>query len=93
MRATLKLKLNAKHIFQAINIWVVPTVRCGAGIIEWTKEEVKEMDPKTTKIVTVYGELHPRSNVGRLYLSRSEGGRGLVSIEDCASDERKSLAL
>ena len=28
-----------------------------------------------------------------MYIPRSEEGRGLVSIEDCASDERRSLAL
>ena len=26
LRATLKSKLNAKHVFQAVNTWVVPTV-------------------------------------------------------------------
>ena len=41
----------------------------------------------------MYDGLHPRSNVERLYLTRSKGGRGLVSIEDCVSDKRKSLAL
>ena len=41
----------------------------------------------------MYGRLHPRSNVERLYLPRSEEGRGLVSIEDCVSDERETLAL
>ena len=47
LRATMKSKLNAKHVFQAINTWVVPTVRYSAGIIKWTKEEVKEMDQKS----------------------------------------------
>ena len=93
MRATLKSKLNAKHVFQAVNTWVVPTVRYSAGIIEWTIEEVKKMDWKTRKIITIYARLHPRSNVKRLYPPRSEGGRGLVSIEDCVNDERKNLAL
>ena len=46
LRAKLKSKLNAKHVFQAINPWVVPTVRYSADIIELTKEEVKEMDQK-----------------------------------------------
>ena len=41
----------------------------------------------------MYGGLHLRSNAEWLYLPRSEGGRGLISIEDCISDERKSLAL
>ena len=31
----------------------------------------------------MYGELHPKSDVGRLYIPRKEGGRGLISIEDC----------
>ena len=34
LRAKLKSKLNAKHVFQARNTWVVPTVRYSAGIIE-----------------------------------------------------------
>ena len=33
---------------------------------------------------TIHGALHPKSDVGRLYIPRKEGGRGLISIEDCA---------
>ena len=72
LRATLKSKLNAKHVSQAINTWVVPTVRYSAGIIEWTKEDVKEMDQKTRKIITICGGLHPKSNVERLYQDLKE---------------------
>ena len=31
----------------------------------------------------MYGALHPESDVDRLYIPRKEGGRGLISIEDC----------
>ena len=89
----MKPKLNAKLVFQAINTWVVTTVQYSAGITEWTKEEVKKMDRKLRKIITMYGGLHPRSNVEWLYLPRSEGGRGLVSMENCVNDEKKNLAL
>ena len=58
----LKSKLNAKYVFQAINTWVVPTVRYNAGIVKWKREEVKEMDRKTKKIIIMHGGLHPRSN-------------------------------
>ena len=34
LRASLKSKLNAKHVSKAINTWVVLTVRYSAGIIE-----------------------------------------------------------
>ena len=32
---------------------------------------------------TIYGALHPNSDVDRLYIPRKEGGGGLISIEDC----------
>ena len=38
LRTTLKSKLNARHAFEGINTWVVPTVQYSAGIIEWTKK-------------------------------------------------------
>ena len=31
----------------------------------------------------MYGALHPKSDVDRLYIPRKEGGRALISIEDC----------
>ena len=40
------------------------------------------MDRKTRKLFTIYGALHPKSDVGRSYIPRKEGGRGLISIED-----------
>ena len=34
-------------------------------------------------LFTIYGALHPKSDVNRLYIPRKEAGRGLISIEDC----------
>ena len=31
----------------------------------------------------MYGALHPKSDVDRLYIPTKEGGRGLIFIEDC----------
>ena len=31
----------------------------------------------------MYGALHPKSDADRLYIPRKEGGRGLISIQDC----------
>ena len=82
VRSALKSKLNAGNIFQAINIWAVATARYGAGILQQTKEELQQMDRKTRKLIPIYGGLHPRSSVDRLYIPRSDGGRGLASVED-----------
>ena len=40
-------------------------------------------DRKTRKLFTIYGGLHPKSDVDRLYIPRKDGGRGLIAIEDC----------
>ena len=31
----------------------------------------------------MYGELHPKSDVGRLYILRKDGEKGFIAIEDC----------
>ena len=92
VRSALNSNLNAGNVFQAINIWAVSTVRCGAGIIQRTKEELQQMDRKTRKLINIHGGLHPRSCVDRLYIPRSDGGRGLVSVEDCVEEEKCNLA-
>ena len=82
-RSAFKSKLNAGNVFQAINIWAVPTVQYGAAIIQYTKEELPKMDRKIRKFVTIYGGLHPRLCVDRHYIPRSDAGRGLASVKDC----------
>ena len=42
---------------------------------------------------TKYGALHPKSDVDRLYIPRKEGGRGLISIEDCAEITIRGLEV
>ena len=53
--------------------------------------EVKELDRKTRKQLTMHGAHHPKSNTERLYMKRSIGGRGLISVEDCIEIESNSL--
>ena len=35
----------------------------------------------------MYGELHPESDIDRLQVKRKEGGRGLISLEQCIREE------
>ena len=84
-------KLNGGNLIDDINTWAVGVVRYGAGIVDWTMEEVANMDRRTRKILAMNGCLHTRSNVARLYLPRKEGGRGLIDIEECVRRESKSL--
>ena len=43
--------------------------------MKWNKEELQEIDRKSRKIMTMNKELHPRSDVARIYVPerREEG--------------------
>ena len=43
--------------------------------------------------MTMYGALHPKSDVDRLYVKRKEGGRGLMRVERCVKEEENSLGF
>ena len=83
LRAILKSKLNSGNTVKAINSWAVTVIRYSAGIVDWKNSELRNMD--------MYQELHPISNVDRLYLPHSEEGEGLLSLEECVSAEKRSL--
>ena len=90
-RLALKSQLNAGNVIQAINIWAVSTVKYPAGIIKWTKKELQQIDRKTTKLIIIYRGIRSKSYVDRLYMPRSDGGRGLVSVKDCVEEEKCNL--
>ena len=50
--------------------------------MKWTNEELKQMDQKTRKLITMHQALHPRDDVDRPYVSTKEEGRGLANTED-----------
>ena len=42
---------------------------------------------------TIYGRLHPQSDVDRFYIPRKGGGRGLITIEDRVELAVRSLEV
>ena len=72
-------QLNSANGIAGMSALAVGIIRYGAVVLDWTKEELKSMGIKTRKLMTMNGSLHLRGNVGRLYLARKEGGRGLIS--------------
>ena len=79
----LKSKLNGGNLVHGVNTWAVSLLRYSAAFVSWRESELQAIDRKTRKLFTIYGSLHPKSDVDRLYIPRKEGGRGLISIEDC----------
>ena len=83
LRKAFKSKLNGGNLVRGVNTWVVSLLRYSAAFVTWRKSELQAIDRKTRKLFTIYGALHPESDVDRLYIARKEGGRGLISTEDC----------
>ena len=68
LRLILKSKLNGKKTIQAINTWAVALFRYGAAIINWKVDELKKMGRTTRKTLMMYGALHSKRDIDRLYL-------------------------
>ena len=83
LRKVLKSKLNGGNLVRGVNTWAVSLLRYSAAFVSWRKSELQAIDRKTRKLLTVYGASHPKSDVDRLHIPRKEGGRGLISIENC----------
>ena len=64
----------------AHNTFSVPVFVTSVGIVDSTINEIREIECKTRKQLAMTGNFHPNGNVDRLYMPRSEGGRGLKSI-------------
>ena len=86
----LKSKLNGRNKTMSLNTWEFSILRYGAGILKSNKNELQEMDRKTRKCMTMNKELHPRSDVARVYVSMKSGGRRLIG---CGNSEKKMDAV
>ncbi|XP_068697162.1 uncharacterized protein [Montipora foliosa] len=91
IRKILETKLNGGNLVKATNTWAIPLLRYSAASLDWRKSELQDLDRKTRKLLTMHNGLHPKSNVDRIYIPREEGGRGLISVEDCV--ESATLGL
>ena len=87
----LETKLSSRSLIKRINTWTVHFVRYSGPLLKWTRDELKQIDQRTRKLMTMHKALHPRDDVNRLYVSRKEGGRGLASIEDSVDASKPRL--
>ena len=57
LRRTRKLhetKLSHKNLIKRINIWAVPLLRYSGLFLKWPKDEHKQMDQRTRKLMTMH---------------------------------------
>ena len=66
----------------AVNTWAASVMRYGVGILRWNTDELKSLNRRTRKFITMHGELHLKSDIDRVYLSKEMGGKGLRMEEN-----------
>ena len=72
-RKLLETNLSRRNLMKGINTLAVPFVRYWGPFLKWTRDELKKMDRRTRKLMTMHKTLHPRDEVDRLYVSRKGG--------------------
>ena len=82
IRKLLETKLSSSNLIKGINTLAVLHVRYSGPFSKRTRYELRQIDQRTRKLMTMHKALHPRDDADRLYVPRKEGGRGLASIED-----------
>ena len=92
LRMIPKSELNPRNKITAIGALAVPVLRYSFGIITWRIEEIKKIDRKTRKMLTMYKMHHPKADIDRVYVKRKEGGRGLVQVEAAYKAEIINIA-
>ena len=90
-RKLLEIKLSNRKLIKGMNTWAVPLVRSSGRFQKWISEELKQMDKRTRKLMSMHKALHPRDDVDRLFVSRKKGGWKLVSTEDSVDALKQRL--
>ena len=91
LRLILRSKLNGRNKIMAVNTWAVSVMRYGAGILKWNIDEIKSLDRRTRKFMTMHGLLQPKGDIDRVYLSREMGEGELINCEGCIGMEENNL--
>ena len=73
LRMIMKSELNARNKITSIGALSVPVVRHSFDITNWRTEEIKKIDRKTRKMLTMCKMHHPKADTDRLYIKRKEG--------------------
>ena len=80
-RKILETKLNSRNLIKGINTWAVPLVRYSGPFLKWTRDELKQMDQRTRKLMTMHKALHPRDDVDRRYVSKKREEEDLPALK------------
>ena len=79
--------METSHVVSVKNVCSMLVLYSSTAVLTsyfiWSSYYLCSFSHKTRKLFTKYGALHLQSDVDKLYIPRKEGGRVLISIEDC----------
>jgi hypothetical protein len=81
VRLVLDTELSANNKIQVTRSLAVPVLRYCFGTINWHRE-LRNLDRKKRKLLTIHGQHHPKADVDCLYVPRKWGRRELMKLED-----------
>ena len=81
-RKLLETKLSSKNLIKGINTWAVSLVRYSGPFLKWSRDELRHMEQRTRKLMTMHKTLHPRDDVDRLYVPGKESGNNTDNMID-----------
>ena len=93
IRNTWNSELYSRNKVVAHNIFAIPVLSPTFEILDWTKQELENLNIETRNIFTASGSFHINSDIYRLYCYRKNDGRGLSSIADTFISRIVSLSL
>ena len=71
-RELLVTKLYRRKLIKKVNTWGFLLVRYLGPFLKWTREELKQMDQITRKLMTMHKALHPRDDVDIICQEKKE---------------------
>ena len=81
-RKVLSSEISAYNKVTAHNIFVITIITLTFGIINWTVEELKEINNRTCKILSMNNSFHPDLNIDSIfYIPWYQGRTGLKSVK------------
>ena len=80
LKSILRTELNAKNLMIAIGEYATPVLSYTFGVLNWTEEEIKNIDIHVRKSLNLFRMFPIKSDTDRLCIPRTMGGRGLTSI-------------
>ena len=62
-RKRLETKPSSRNLIKGINTWSVPLVRYSGPFLKWTRDELKQMDQGTRKLITMHKHYIPETTL------------------------------